>query len=376
MKSSPEKVKRIVIKIGTNLLTGKKAFDGHVLEEMVKEVCELKRDHGTDIVIVSSGAVGCGMMMLGLTKRPVSLPEKQAVAAVGQARLMHYYETLFQTYGDGLTTAQVLLTQADLDSRQNYLNVRNTLNTLFAIGTVIPVINENDSTATEELKFGDNDTLAAKIAAKINAGLLILLTDVEGLYDKNPAEDQSARLICDVERITPDLEAAAGGAGSIAATGGMRTKIDAAKIATAAGVDCVITSGHQRRVIHRVLSGEAVRTRFFPAKVALTHRKRWIAFGRATSGAIHVDNGARNAIVNQGKSLLPAGITAVEGRFNAGASVRVMDASGALIARGLVNYDSEALRAIQGKKSGTVAAILGRKDFDEAIHRNNMVVLQ
>jgi len=375
MKSSPEAIKRMVIKIGTNLLTGKRAFEGHVMEEVVKEVCELKRTHAIDIVIVSSGAVGCGMQTLGLDKRPVSLPEKQAVAAVGQARLMHYYETLFQTYGKGLTTAQVLLTQADLDSRQNYLNVRNTLNTLFAIGTVIPIINENDSTATEELKFGDNDTLAAKIAAKINAGLLVILTDVEGLYDKNPLEAE-AHLISDVEQITPDIEAVAGGAGSIAATGGMRTKIQAAKIATAAGVDCVITSGHQKQAIHRVLTGEAPRTRFFPAKVALSHRKRWIAFGRSTSGTIYVDGGARNAVINRGKSLLPAGITGIEGKFSAGAAVRVVDESGALIARGLVNYDSDSLRAIQGKKSAAIAGILGRKDFDEAIHRNNMVVLR
>ena len=364
----------MVIKIGTNLLTGKRAFDGHVMEEVVKEVCEIKQHHAMDIVIVSSGAVGCGMQTLGLDRRPVSLPEKQAVAAVGQARLMHYYETLFQTYGNGLTTAQVLLTQADLDSRQNYLNVRNTLNTLFTIDKVIPIINENDSTATEELKFGDNDTLAAKIAAKINASLLIILTDVEGLYDKNPQEKE-AHLISDITEITPDIEAVAGGAGSIAATGGMRTKIQAAKIATAAGVDCVITSGHQKRVIHRVLTGDAPRTRFFPAKVALSHRKRWIAFGRSTSGTVCVDSGARNALVCHGKSLLPAGITGIEGKFSAGAAVRVVDESGTLIARGLVNYDSDSLRAIQGKKSAAIATILGRKDFDEAIHRNNMVVL-
>lgn len=374
MKSSPEHVKRMVIKIGTNLLTGKHAFEGQVLEEVVKEVCALKHAHGMDIAIVSSGAVGCGMGTLGLNKRPVLLPEKQAVAAVGQSRLMHYYETLFRAYGEGLTTAQVLLTQADLDSRQNYLNIRNTLNTLFAMRTVVPILNENDSTATEELRFGDNDTLAAKISAKINANLLIILTDVEGLFDRNP-EDKEAVLIRDVAQITPDIEAVAGGAGSIASTGGMRTKIEAAKIATAAGVDCVITSGNQKQVIHRVLSGEAPRTRFFPAKVALTHRKRWIAFGRATSGTVYVDGGARNALVNQGKSLLPAGITGIEGKFSAGAAVRVVDESGAVIARGLVNYDSDALKTIQGRKSGEIAALLGRKDFDEAVHRNNMVLL-
>lgn len=212
MKTNPRDINRMVIKIGTNLLTGKHAFEGQILEEVVKEVCSLKHSTGMDIVIVSSGAVGCGMQALGLKQRPAVLPEKQAVAAVGQARLMHYYETLFRTYGEGITTAQVLLTQSDLDSRRNYLNIRNTLNTLFAMRTVVPIINENDSTATEELRFGDNDTLAAKIAAKINASLLIILTDVEGLYDKNPLADKSARLIRNVERITPDIEAAAGAA--------------------------------------------------------------------------------------------------------------------------------------------------------------------
>ncbi len=374
MKSNPN-IKRLVIKIGTNLLTGKHAFEGQILEQVVKEVCALKQERGMDIVIVSSGAVGCGMQALSLQKRPLVLPEKQAVAAVGQSRLMHYYETLFRTYGDKLTTAQVLLTRSDLDARHNYLNVRNTLNTLFAMGNVIPIVNENDSTATEELRFGDNDTLAAKIAAKINANLLLILTDVDGLYDKNPQEDASAQLIRDIERITPEIEAAAGDAGSIASTGGMRTKIEAARIATAAGVDCVVCSGYQERAIHRVLSGEAVRTRFFPAKTALAHRKRWIAFGRATVGALQVDDGARNALVNQGKSLLAAGITAVEGKFSAGAAVRVVDKYGATIARGLTNYSSENIAAIAGKKSGEIAAVLGRKDFDEVIHRNNMVVL-
>jgi glutamate 5-kinase len=234
MKSTPGQIKRLVVKIGTNLLTGKQGFEGMALERMVKEVCALKQESGMDVLIVSSGAVGCGMQALSLAKRPAVLPDKQAVAAVGQARLMHYYETLFRTYGDGLTTAQVLLTQSDLDSRKNYLNVRNTLLTLFSMGNVVPIVNENDSTATEELRFGDNDTLAAKIAAKINANLLIILTDVEGLYDKNPQTDATARLIRDVENITPELESAAGGAGSIAATGGMRTKIEAARIATAA----------------------------------------------------------------------------------------------------------------------------------------------
>lgn len=375
MKSDSGQIKRLVVKIGTNLLTSNHGFEGHALENMVKELCALKRESGMDILIVSSGAVGCGMGALSLAKRPVLLPEKQAVAAVGQARLMHYYETLFRTYGEGLTTAQVLLTQSDLDARRNYLNVRNTLLTLFGMGNVIPIVNENDSTATEELRFGDNDTLAAKIAAKINANLLIILTDVAGLYDKNPQQDTTAKLISDVEKITPEIESAAGGAGSIASTGGMRTKLEAARIAAAAGVDCVITSGHLEQVIHRVLSGEAPRTRFFPAKVSMPHRKRWIAFGRTTSGALYIDNGAYDALLNKGKSLLPAGIIRVEGKFSAGAAVRIVAGDGRVLARGLTNYDSEKINAIKGCKSSEITGILGRKDFDEVIHRDNMALL-
>ncbi|OQB28245.1 MAG: Glutamate 5-kinase [Candidatus Hydrogenedentes bacterium ADurb.Bin179] len=196
-----------------------------------------------------------------------------------------------------------------------------------------------------------------------------------GLYNRNPQEDAGAVLLRDIKHITPDIEAVAGGAGSVASTGGMRTKIEAAKIATAAGVDCIITSGTQEQVLHRVLSGEAARTRFFPAKEILSQRKRWIAFGRSASGAVSIDQGARNALVQHGKSLLPAGVTGVEGKFNAGAAIRIVDHSGEVIARGLVNYDSEALRAIQGRKSSAIASILGRKDFDEVVHRNNMVVL-
>lgn len=375
MKIHPADARRLVIKIGTNLLTEKGIFQGKVLESVVKEICQLKKEHATDVLVVSSGAVGCGMEALGMQKRPSLLPEKQAVAAVGQSRLMHHYETLFRAHGEGLTTAQVLLTQSDLDARGNYLNVRNTLLTLLQMKHVVPIINENDSTATEELCFGDNDTLAAKIAAKINANLLIILTDVEGLFDRNPKQNSDARLIRDIAKITPDIEAVAGGAGSIAATGGMRTKLDAAKIAVAAGVHCIITSGRQENVLRKVLSGEAPRTRFFPAKEVLTHRKRWIAFGRATMGTLYVDDGARKALVCQGKSLLPAGITEVEGKFNAGASVRVVDGQNATIARGLVNYGSDELKLIRGRKSSEISSILGRKDFDEVIHRDNLVIV-
>jgi len=315
------------------------------------------------------------MDALGLVKRPTALPEKQAVAAVGQARLMHYYETLFRVYGKGMTTAQILLTQADLDSRQNYLNIRNTLSTLFTMKSVVPVVNENDSTATEELRFGDNDTLAAKIAAKANADLLIILTDVDGLFDKDPREDPTASLIREVTQITDEIEALAGGAGSIASTGGMRTKLQAAKIAVAAGVDCIITSGYRKRVLHQILAGEAPHTNFRPAKVALSHRKRWIAFGRSICGTLHVDAGATAALVEKGKSLLPVGVQKVEGRFGAGAAVRIVDDAGAMIACGLANYDSETIDLLKGKKTEEITSILGHNDYDEIVHRDNLVLM-
>ncbi len=375
MRFDPDKLGTLVVKIGTNLLSGKRAFDGRVMEEVVKEVCALKRGHNLNLLLVSSGAIGCGMNTLGINKRPTALPMKQAVAAVGQATLMHYYETLFKTYGEGLTTAQVLLTLADLDGRNTYLNVRNTLNALFALKTVIPILNENDSTAVEELRFSDNDTLAARIAAKINAGLLIILSDVDGLYDRNPAQCEHARIIPHVEKITPELLQCAGDAGSVAATGGMRTKLEAAKMACAAGVPVVIANGHHPKIIHGVLNGSAPCTTFAPARGGMSHRKRWIAFGRATHGALQVDEGARNALLNQGKSLLAAGVIAVEGDFKPGDAVRIKDLAGNDIARGLVNYSSDEIRRIQGHKSNEIAEILGHKDFDEVIHRDNMVLL-
>lgn len=375
MKLDLNKPRTLVIKIGTNLLSGRRAFDGRVLEEGVKELCELKRAHDLNILLVSSGAIGCGMNTLGLTERPVALPQKQAVAAVGQATLMHNYETLFKTYGDNLSTAQVLLTLADLSNRRSYLNVRNTLYTLFSMKRVIPIINENDTTAVDELRFSDNDTLAARIAAKINADLLIILTDVDGLYDKNPAENGDAQLIRSVEAITPELIARAGGAGSVAATGGMRTKLEAAKVACAAGVPVAIANGLHRNVIHGILDDTLPHTYFAPAKNALPHRKRWIAFARTIQGALCVDDGARNAIVKRGKSLLPAGITEVRGRFEMGDAVEIRDASNQVIARALVNYSSDDVHRIMGRKSREIEAILGRNDFDEVVHRDNMVLI-
>ena len=375
MTSTPITVRTLVVKIGTTLLTTDTGFDGRILEQIVKELALLKRERELNILIVSSGAIGCGMDVLKLTNRPKVLPLKQATAAVGQARLMHYYEVLFQTYGEGLHTAQVLITAGELDDRSTYLNIRNTLHALFDMKHVIPVINENDSVATDELRFGDNDTLAARVAAKVDADLLILLSDIDGLYDQDPRTHPEARLIEHVEQLTPEIEALAVDTTTQTSIGGMKTKISAARIACAAGLPMAIADGRRPNVIHDVLSQKGPMTWFGKAAVSLPHRKRWIAFGRTSRGEIRIDDGACRALLQGGKSLLAAGVTDVTGTFPEGAAVRVTDAKGQAIATGLVNYGSEQLARIKGCKSHEIEAILGRKDFDEVIHRDNLVLL-
>lgn len=375
MKFDPDALETLVIKIGTSLLSGRRAFEGHVMESVVKEICALKKAHKINVLIVSSGAIGCGMNTLKMTERPQALPDKQAVAAVGQATLMHYYETLFMTYGEGLHTAQVLLTLRDLDLRDSYLNVRNTIKNLFNMKSVIPIVNENDSTAVEQLRFGDNDTLSAKIAAKLNAGLLIILSDIDGLYAGNPQRDPDAAHIPEVAEITPEIIQYAGGAGTLTGTGGMRTKLDAARIAFAAGVPTVIANGHTPDVLHGVLSGEAKCTHFKPAESALSHRKRWIAFGRTAQGTLKIDRGACDAIQTHGKSLLSAGITDSTGHFHVGDAVEIRGEDGGLVARALVNYSSEDVRKIMGHQSHEIVTILGAKLYDEVVHRDNLVLI-
>ncbi|HIJ65142.1 MAG TPA: glutamate 5-kinase [Candidatus Hydrogenedentes bacterium] len=375
MSTKPIDVRTLVVKIGTALLTGPQGFDRAVLENIVKEMAQLKRERNLNIVVVSSGAVGCGMAALGISEYPRLLPVKQAVAAVGQSRLMHHYEVLFQTHGNGLKTAQVLLTAAALEDRRTYLNVRNTILALFQLGDVIPIVNENDSVATEELRFGDNDGLAARVASKIDADLLIILSDVDGLYDRNPARDKNARLIPFVENITEDIEALAEDTITETTIGGMKTKLAAAQIACAAGLRTIVANGHRPNAVANALDGAGPMTVFDSGQSALPHRKRWIAFGRASRGALVVDDGAARALLEHGKSLLAAGITALEGTFDVGAAVKIRDASGRDIARGLVNYSSKNISRIKGRKSAEIKEILGRKDFDEVIHRDNLVLL-
>jgi glutamate 5-kinase len=255
-------IQTLVVKIGTSLLTGPNGFDGRVLDHTVQSLAALKRDQKLNIVIVSSGAMGCGMDALKMKQRPTLLPMKQAAAAVGQSRLMHYYETLFQHYGDGLKTAQVLLSAGDLEDRKRYLNIRNTMQTLFEIGFVVPVVNENDTVAPDELRIGDNDTLAARVAAKIDADLLIILSDVDGLYDKNPARFQDAKLIEQVAAVSDDVESLAEDTITETTIGGMKTKLAAARIACSAGVRTVIANGRRENIVRDVLEGTAQCTSF------------------------------------------------------------------------------------------------------------------
>lgn len=368
-------LKTLVVKIGTTLLSDDHGFQGEVLEAVVKDLARVKHERDLNLLIVSSGAMGCGMDRLGLRERPTSLPLKQATAAVGQARLMHFYEALFQTYGDGLRTAQVLLSAHDLDDRQSYLNVRNTINALFNFGSVVPIVNENDSTAPEELCFGDNDTLAARMASKIDADLLIILSNVDGLFDKDPRSHEDAVLIPHVDHVTDAIANLAEDTRTATSIGGMKTKIEAARIACASGLPMVIANGHRENVVHEVLEGRGPMTVFGASDTNISQRKRWIAFGRSPKGSLRIDQGARDALVERGTSLLAAGIVSMEGEFEVGEAVTIQDVSGRDLARGLSNYSRADLDAIKGLQSGEIESKLGRKDFDEVIHRDNLVIL-
>lgn len=360
---------RIVIKVGTNLLTSK---DGSLnfkrIEAFTDEVCRL-RDNGAQVALVTSGAVGAGMGKVGLTKRPGQLRDKQALAAIGQPLLMDAYQKYFSSHK--MTIAQVLLTRHDFDDRQRYINVRSTLHALLDMG-VVPVINENDTVAVEELNFGDNDTLSAMVAATICADWLFLFTDVDGLYKGMPGKSDIIRV---VEKVTPEIESyASGESASGKGTGGMTTKLIAAKIATAAGVKMVITNGAKQGDIEKILSGEPIGTVFLP-HAAIESRKCWIAFGTKSRGKIIVDDGAAVALTKKGKSLLPSGIISVEGKFEVGEQVAVFDKNRTEIARGLTQYSAADIERIKGRKSSEIAKILGNADYEEAIHRDNLVVL-
>lgn len=362
---------RIVVKVGTSTLT--EPGGRFHLERMERLVAQISRaaDEGREMVLVTSGAIGAGMNRLGMRTRPRTIPEKQAVAAIGQSRLMQVYEELFQKRGRAV--GQLLLTREDLTHRKRHLNSRNTLIELWRLGA-IPIVNENDTVAVEEIRFGDNDTLAALVASLLGADLLIVLSDVDGVYDRNPQVDPDANRLRVVERITPELERAAGGPGTIFGSGGMGTKIQAARIATAGGTAAVIAHGAKEGVIERILAGEEEGTLFVPRPEKMAGRKRWIAFHRPASGRITVDAGAVRALVDHGKSLLPIGILSVSGSFDEGDVVQVVDAQGRELARGVVNYAADEVEKIKGCSTGEIEARLGYKYLDEVIHRDNLAL--
>ena len=361
----------LVIKIGTSSLT--RPDTGYLalatIARLVETVCQL-RQLGHRVILVSSGAVGVGCARLGITQRPKTMALKQAVAAVGQGRLMRVYDDFFSELAQPI--AQVLLTRSDLAQRSRYVNSYRTFHQLLQLG-VIPIVNENDTVATDELKFGDNDTLSALVASLVSADYLFLLTDVDQLYSADPRQDPDAKPINRVRHIN-QIEANIGAAGSSWGTGGMTTKIEAARIATAAGTHTVITQGQTPESILKIVQGEPIGTLFEAQTKQPTARKRWIAGNLIPAGRLYLDAGAAAAIRRAGKSLLPAGITEVEGEFSAQDAVLLCDAGGQEIARGLVNYSDEDLRKISGHRSADIAKLLGHADVETVVHRDNLVL--
>ena len=366
------KINRMVIKVGSNTLTKEdQSFDTDFFSAMAAQIASLRKD-GIEVLIVSSGAVAAGRSALGLEERPRTIPQKQAAAAVGQSRLMRVYEEAFAVHG--LNVAQLLLTRSDLADRTRYLNARATLETLLECG-VIPVINENDTVAVEEIKFGDNDNLSALVTGLIEANLLMILTDIDGLYDADPRKNPDARLIPLVRSLTREIELAAGGSSSAVGTGGMATKLAAAKKAGKSGAATLIVNGRAPEIILRGVRGEETGTLILASRESLTSRKQWIAFTLRPKGRITVDNGAATVLHRDGRSLLPSGITAVDGDFERGSCVRVCGPDGVEFARGITDYSSSEVVKLIGCNSCQIEEFLGYRYGDEIIHRNNLVLL-
>ena len=363
--------KRVVVKVGTSTITRPTGGSNLVrMEEIAREIAGLA-DEGREMVLVTSGAIAAGMNRMGLKTRPKDVSKRQALAAVGQGVLMHLYETMFASYGQ--TAGQVLLTKENSVRHNQYTNSRNALLAMIAMG-VVPVVNENDAVSVDELKIGDNDTLSATVASLVDADALIILSDVDGLYTANPQEYPDAKLISEVREVTPEIENLAGGAGTEGGTGGMVTKLAAAKIAMSAGVTMVIARGDRFGVMREVLEGKSVGTVFFAKDAHLRTRKAWLAFGRHIGGNLTVDEGCVRAM-RSGASLLAAGIVAVDGDFKQKSTVRVLGPDGREIARGVVNYGAGEIRRIAGKKTKEITEILPEATHDEVIHRDNLVMM-
>ncbi len=374
MSKEREKIKdtrRWVVKIGSALLTDNGCGLKHdLLDNWVKQIAELNK-RGIEIVIVSSGAVAEGVSRLGWKKRPNAVHELQAAAAVGQMGLIQAYEVCFQKYNKH--TAQILLTHDDVANRARYLNARTSLKTLLKLG-VIPVVNENDTVATDEIRFGDNDTLAALVANLIDAELLVLLTDQKGLYNADPRVDSAATLIEQAEASDKSLESFAGEGGSLG-RGGMRTKVKAAVVAMKSGTQTIIASGKEESVLLKIAEGESIGTLLTTKDGTLKARKQWLANQAYQQGTVTLDEGAVTALKKNGKSLLPVGIKSVSGEFKRGEIISCVDQYGKEIARGLSNYDSVQTKLILGKSSKEIQVLLGQVDEKELIHRDNLILI-
>jgi len=377
---------RVVIKLGTAVLINEEG--GIALSRFysfVEDIARLKHS-GKQVLVVTSGAIGLGVRSLGLAKRPKELPAKQACAAVGQSRLMSLYSDAFATLD--VVTAQLLLTEDDFANRKRYLNLRSTINTLLDL-KALPIINENDTVATAELEaldgtpkkvnFGDNDKLSALVASKVEADLLVILTDVDGLFTANPRLDKDARLIPVVDQVTPELELALCGtdkntAGSQVGRGGMKTKLEAAKVATHSGCATIIANGKEPGIISKVFNGEEKGTVFLPG-TGMTGKLRWIAYATTVSSSLIVNDGAREALVKRKASLLAAGVTKVQGQFERGDVVSIVDSSGKEFARGIVNYSSTEAQRISGQHSEVIDEMIEQRNYDALVTRNNIAFL-
>jgi len=372
MQSIIRQAQRVIVKVGSSLVTNEgRGLDHAAITKWADQIAHLRR-MGKQVVLVSSGAVAEGMLRLGFERRPVAIHELQACAAVGQMGLAQIYETSFRAHD--LRTAQVLLTHADLADRERYLNARSTLFTLLELG-VVPVINENDTVVTDEIKFGDNDTLGALVANLIEADALIILTDQRGLYTSDPRKNTDATFVNEAKAGDPALEAMAGGAGSGIGSGGMLTKILAARRAASSGAHTVIAWGREDQVLVRLAEGEAIGTQLTAQTARLTARKQWMADHLKTAGQVMLDPGAVQKLLEEGKSLLPIGVTDVGGDFGRGDVITCVDATGKPIARGMSNYASAEVKRIMRKPSSEIAAILGYVEEVELIHRDNLVLL-
>ncbi len=365
-----DRIRRAVIKVGTGVLTHDQGLNAAVIRRLAREVSMLM-DQGRQVILVSSGAIVSGMKKVGMAERPSDIPHKQAVAAIGQSRLMLEYEKSFARYQK--KAAQILLTRDDLCNRRRYLNARNTINVLLD-WKIVPIVNENDTVVVEELKFGDNDNLSAMITHLMDAQILINLTDIDGFYDKDPRDHKNALLIPLVSRIDRAMERAACDIPGAFGMGGMSSKIRTAKKVTTSGIPMVMASGLKANILKRLFEGRDVGTLFLPGREKMGSRKCWIAFTLKAKGAIRVDRGAAKAIRKQGRSLLPIGILDVGGDFGVGAAVSCIDPDGVPFARGLVNYKASDVRKLMGLKTSQIEQRLGYKHYDEVIHRDNLVI--